>query len=103
MPRTKGVNKAQAVRDYLRDHPRAKSREIVEALAKQGMKITIVYVARVKGMRKKLGRPPGKAVASSRPVGMPEIKAALALIRVCGGILAAKEALAAATELKALV
>ena len=103
MPRTKGVNKAQAVRDELRKHPGAKPKAIVEALEKQGMRITLNYVSKVKSMRPKRGRPPGKAVAASRPLGLSQIKAALALIKVCGGILAAKEALAAAAELKALV
>ena len=79
MPRMKGVNKAKAVRDYLRDHPRAKTREIVEALAKQGTRVTDKYASLVKCSRKKRGRPVG-SVTATRGVGIPEVKAALALV-----------------------
>jgi hypothetical protein len=38
MARTKGVNKSQAVRDHLNANPNAKAKEVVEALAKNGIK-----------------------------------------------------------------
>ena len=102
MPRMKGVNKAKAVRDYLAEHPRAKTREIVEALAKQGTRVTDKYASLVKCSRKKRGRPVG-SVTATRGVGIPEVKAALALIKACGSPRAAKKALAAAVQIKALV
>ena len=42
------VNKTQAVRDYLKDHPKAMSSEIAAALTKQGIKINAGYVAGIK-------------------------------------------------------
>jgi plastocyanin len=42
------VNKTQAVRDYLKGHPKAMSGEIVAALKKQGIKITPSHVANIK-------------------------------------------------------
>lgn len=42
------VNKAQAVRDYLKAHRRAKNPEVVAALAKQGIAITADYVCNIK-------------------------------------------------------
>ena len=102
MPRMKGVNKAQAVRDYLRDHPRAKPKAIAEALAKQGTRVTDKYASMVKCSRKKRGRPAGPPTAKPG-VGLPEVKAALALLKACGSPRAAKQALAAAVQIKALV
>jgi len=42
------VNKAQAVRDYLNAHPKATTKEVVAALDKQGIKITLGHVATIK-------------------------------------------------------
>ena len=44
----KKVNKTQAVRDYLNDHPKAGSSEIAAALTKNGIKITANYVSNIK-------------------------------------------------------
>ena len=104
MPRMKGVNKAQAVRDYLREHPAAKPKTIAEALAKAGTQITEKYVYKIKSTRRKRGRPVGSATVTATPsLGIPEVKAALALIKACGSPRAAKKALAAAVQIKALV
>jgi hypothetical protein len=102
MPRMKGVNKAKAVRDYLRDHPRAKTRAIAEALAKEGISITAAYASKIKSTGRKRGRPVG-SVSAKPGVGIPEVKAALALIKACGSPRAAKKALATAVQIKALV
>jgi len=48
MAKKQKVNKSQAVRDYLKTHPNAKSGEIATALNKQGIKITPAHVATVK-------------------------------------------------------
>ena len=42
------VNKTQAVRDYLKMHPKATSGEIAAALNKKGIKLTPNYVANIK-------------------------------------------------------
>jgi len=44
------VSKTQAVRDYLIAHPGAGIREIVAALDKQGIKITLNHVATIKSV-----------------------------------------------------
>ena len=44
-----------------------------------------------------------KAVVEKTGIGIPEIKAGLALLKVCGSVTAAKEALAAAEEIKKAV
>lgn len=48
MAKTPKVNKTQAVRDYLKDHPTAMSGEIAAALKKQRIKITPSHVANIK-------------------------------------------------------
>ncbi len=50
------VNKTQAVRDYLTDHPGAVSSEIAAALNKKGVKITASYVANIKTTLNKAGK-----------------------------------------------
>ena len=42
------INKAQAVRDYVKDHPGVMNVEIAAALKKQGIKITPKHVANIK-------------------------------------------------------
>jgi arginine repressor len=53
MARKTKVNKTQAVRDYLKTHPKATSGEIAAALNKQGIKLTANYVANIKVTIKK--------------------------------------------------
>ena len=47
------ITKAQAVRDYLKDHPGAMNVEIAAALKKQGITITPAHVSVVKNIDKK--------------------------------------------------
>jgi len=42
------VNKTQAVRDYLKDHPDAQNKDIAAALTEQGIEITPQHVAAIK-------------------------------------------------------
>ena len=42
------VNKTQAVKNYLKGHPKAVSSQIAAALNKRGIKITPSYVANIK-------------------------------------------------------
>ena len=48
MAKKPAVNKTQAVRDYLKAHPEAMSKEIAAALTKQGIKINAGHVANIK-------------------------------------------------------
>ena len=93
------VNKSQAIRDYAKAHPRAANSEIVAELAKQGVEVTPNLVATVKAKKQKR-RQVVKEVVEKRGVGIPEIKAALACLKICGNVAEAKEALAAAEEIK---
>jgi arginine repressor len=96
------VNKTQAVKEYLKAHRKASNQEVAEALTKAGIKITAGHVANIKSKLKKRRRAAKKVVAK-RGVGIPEIKAALALLKVTGNVEAASQALAAAQEIKELV
>ncbi len=102
MPKKQGISKTKTVLDYWKKHPKAKSSEIAEVLTKQGVSISAAYVANIKSTHKKTGRAV-KKLREKRGVGIPEIKAALALLKACGNVSAAKEALAAAEEIKAMV
>jgi hypothetical protein len=64
--------------------------EVVAALAKQAITITPSYVATIKAKYNKKRRVVKKAVAKGN-IGIPEIKAALALLKLTGGVAAARE------------
>jgi arginine repressor len=49
----KPVNKSQAIRDYLKTHKNAGSKEVQAALAKKGIKVTAALVSNVKSNAKK--------------------------------------------------
>ncbi|HEX4588723.1 MAG TPA: hypothetical protein VH120_02260 [Gemmataceae bacterium] len=64
-------SKADAIRSYLTEHPAAKTREVVEALAGKGMKVSAnhVYLIKSKGQAKarKARGAKIRAVTASRP------------------------------------
>jgi hypothetical protein len=66
------VNKSQAIRDMLGQHPNAKASEVVKLLADRGVKVTatLVYLVRSTGRRKKARRRRQKAVEVSRAAGV---------------------------------
>jgi len=97
-----GVNKTQAVRDYLKANKKATNSEVVEALGKQGISVTSNYVSTIKTKHNKRRRVVNKAVATGS-IGIPEIKSALAFIKAIGSVAAAKQALAVAQEIRAIV
>ena len=66
MAKKQKVNKTQAVRDYLKAHPKAMSREIATALTKQGIKINAGHVANIKTKINK--QQPAKKAAVAKPV-----------------------------------
>ena len=70
MAKKQAVSKTQAVRDYLKAHPGAMSKEIAAALTKQGVKINAGHVANIKTKinketaTKKAAKKPAVAVAA---------------------------------------
>jgi len=53
MAKTEGVNKSQAIRDYYKSNPKAKTQEVVDALEKQGVTVTANLVTTVKSAHNK--------------------------------------------------
>ena len=101
MAKKSGVNKTQAVREYLQAHPHTPNKAVAEALSKQGIPITANHVGNIKAKSRKR-RSAVKAVATKSGVGIPELKIAMGLLKACGSLAAAKEALGAADEIKAI-
>jgi len=96
------VSKTQAVKDYYKANKKASNQEVVDALAKQGITITANYVGNIKSTHNKRGQVVKKVVAKGN-IGLTEIKAAFAFIKLMGGVDEATEALAAAKEIKEIV
>ena len=75
MANTTTISKAQAVRDYFQKHPKAKTQEVVKALAEQDIEVKANYVRTVKSHKKKPKRkrkPTAKGPAGKRPyLGRP--------------------------------
>ncbi len=65
------VNKSQAVRDYLKNNPKAKNREVSDALKKTGIKISPNYVYIVKRLAKKAAAKPAASPARQAPAAEP--------------------------------
>ena len=99
------VNKTEAVRDYLKQHRKASSDEVVESLKAQGITVSNSLVRNVKSKSKKRRKAVKQVVAAVAPtgIGVKEIKEALTFIKTVGSEAAAKQALAAAVEIKKIV
>ena len=69
---------------------------------KKGITITANYVGNIKATHNKRRRAMRKVVAKGG-VGIPEVKAALAFLKVAGSVAAAKQALAVAQEIREIV
>ena len=111
MAKKRKVNKTQAVRDYLKNHPNAMSGEIAAALTKQGIKITPGHVATIKTKINKnhtatkaakqpaaikVAAPaaePEKAVKASATVNLEHVKATALTIKALGGVVRLNELL----------
>ena len=108
-PEPAKVNKSQAVRDYLKEHPGTANKDVAEALSKQGIKMTPNHVATVKNKmhatkgKRKRRNTAATALSVKTGIGIPEIKAAFGLLKHCGGLAQAKEALAAAVEIQKIL
>ena len=99
MAKKQKVNKTQAVRDYLKDHPKAMSGEIAAALKKQGIKITPKHVANIKAKInkartvKKLAKqkaatvtePAAPVEKAANTVTVEQVKAVAQTIKAIGG------------------
>ncbi|MGI9469975.1 MAG: hypothetical protein ACR2NZ_00495 [Rubripirellula sp.] len=73
--KTASVNKSQTIRDYSKSNPDQKPKQIAEALAKKGIKVspqfvsTILSTSKKKTTTRKAGRPKGsKSRATSKTV-----------------------------------
>ncbi len=105
--------KPAAVNEYLNAHPEAGPKEIVAALAKQGIKITASHVSNIKGKLKKTGNvkraaKPAPEAAVPAVVDKPtnggtitltQVKLVAATIKTLGGYQRAIEVLAVIKEL----
>jgi hypothetical protein len=101
------VNKSKAVRDYVAANPKATNKEVSEALTKKGIAVTPNHVANIKSKskpkRKAAERMAKEAVAPNHHVFVPEIKAALCLLKLTGGVKEANAAVAVAHEIRQMV
>ena len=102
MAKKSGVNKSQAVRQFFKTNPKAKGQEVVDALAKKGITVSANYVGNIKATHNKRQQTRRKIVAKGG-VGIPEVKAALALLKITGSVKAATQALAVAQEIREIV
>ena len=102
MAKNEKVNKTQAVKVYLKANPKAKNQAVVDALAKKGITISANYVGTIKATHNRRRRAARKVVAKGG-IGIPEVKAALAFLKVTGSVAAATKALAVAQEIREIV
>ena len=102
MAKKEKVNKTQAVKKYLKANPKAKNQEVADALAKKGITMSANYVGNIKATHNKRQRAVRKVVAKGG-IGIPEVKAALAFLKVTGSVKAATQALAVAQEIREIV
>src|SRR5450631_2897583 len=108
MAKAKGKNTSQTIRDYLTANPEAKAKEVVEALAKTGIKTNEGLVYAVKGgMKEKKRRKArvvkaAKAARSSGPANKADaitmIREVRALAEKAGGYDKLKELVGALAE-----
>src|SRR4051812_6092610 len=66
MARTKGVNKSQNVREYLGANPKAPAKEVVEALAGKGIKVSENLVYGIKGAMKEKKQRKARVVKAAK-------------------------------------
>ena len=90
------------MKEFLKANRKAKNQEVVTALAKKGITITANYVGNIKATHNKRGRAVRKVVAKGG-IGIPDLKAALAFLKVTGSVAAATNALAVAQEIREIV
>lgn len=100
------VNKTQAVKDYLKEHPGALPVAVSEALKAQGVDVDPKYVSNVKfklGIKKRRKKAvakgeeakPAAAAVPTDMISVAALQKAKKLIQELGGVQQAKQALAA--------
>ena len=101
-----GVNKSQAIRDYINANPKSKPKEIVEALASQGVAVSPAFVSTLKSNDKRKGRKgPARrgrpAGGSNSGLGLESLVQAKKFADAMGGVSNAREALSALAKILA--
>jgi len=94
------VNKTQAVRDYLKDHPWAMSGEIAKALNKQGIDITPGHVSAIQSKINKTGTV--KKAAKKEAVAIATAPAAIEKPATNGGTITLEQVKKVAQTVKAM-
>ena len=106
--RRSGVNKSEAIREYLNQQPGATPKEIVAALAQQGIKVSeglagnVKYTSAKRGRvgRGRRGRPPGRRGGAGGALSAQDLLEAKKLADQLGGIDQARRALEALQQLR---
>lgn len=118
--KSSGASKSQVIRDYCEANPKAKPKEVAEALATQGFVVTPQFVSTIRSnaKRKKTARRPGRPAGSastkragrgsaSRPaaakgkedVSIDSLLKAKKIVQEMGGVEDARKALDALSKL----
>jgi predicted nuclease with RNAse H fold len=88
-----GINKSEAIRDYLKKNPTAKGMDVVKALASKGIKVAAAQVSNVKtASNKKTAKKLGRKIAqdvSPETKAIRIVEAATALLVETGSFEAA--------------
>ena len=96
-----GVNKSQAIRDYLKKNPNAGPTEVCKELGKKGLKIAPALVSNVKAamLGKKKGLRRGQRIGKGDTVSLAALVEAREFVDSVGGIAKAEKILAALQRL----
>ena len=79
--KTSGPNKSQAIRDYYAANPEAKPKQVVEALAAQGIEVSAAFVSTIKSTSKgdkpatRRGAPASKSTRTAAAPAAPRAAA----------------------------
>ena len=100
------TNKTQAVRDYLKTHPTAKSGEIATALNDQGIKIKPSHVSNIKTKLNKTKKKPVEEVApvvaekkNGGTITLEQVRKVAQMVKAMGGFQRTTEVLDVIREL----
>jgi hypothetical protein len=91
------VNKAQRIREYLAANPNSKPKDVVEALGKEGVKITTNYIATVQYHQN--GGPTKSGKKKKGELSVTELKAMRRLTRPLGDLKQVSASLKASREI----
>lgn len=106
--RAGGPNKSQAIRDYLKAHPKAGPTEVCKELKKKGLTVAPALVSNVKAAAlrksgkkpaKRKGRGPGRPAGAADKVSLASLIDAREFVDRVGGVEQAKSLLKALDKL----